>query len=50
VGLGAFGAKANVLHSCGFVLWVAALLILPKRWLVFSFVLLFNFCSVAGLG
>jgi len=28
----AVGAKANVLQSIGFVYWVAALLILPKRW------------------
>jgi hypothetical protein len=28
----AVGAKANVLQSVGFVWWVVALLILPKRW------------------
>jgi len=44
------GAKSNVLQSVGFVLWVAALLILPKRWLLYSFVHLFNLCTVAGLG
>jgi len=31
------GAKANVLQSVGFVRWVAALLILLKRWLFFNF-------------
>jgi hypothetical protein len=32
------GAKANVLQSVGFVWWVAALLILLKRWhIVFHF-------------
>jgi len=36
----AVGAKANVLQRVGFVRWVAALLILPKRWLVWSFVCL----------
>jgi hypothetical protein len=34
----AVGAKANVLQSVGFVQWVAALLILQKRWhFVFHF-------------
>jgi len=28
----AVGTKANVLHSVGFVRWVAALFILSKRW------------------
>jgi len=46
----AVGAKTNVLQSVGFVQWVAALLILPKRWLVSSFVCLLNFSTVAGLG
>jgi hypothetical protein len=32
---GAVGAKANVLQGVGFVRLVAALLILPKRWLFF---------------
>jgi hypothetical protein len=32
--VGAVGTKANVLQSFSFVRWVAALLILPKRWLV----------------
>jgi hypothetical protein len=39
-------AKANVLQSVGFVRGIAALLILPKRWLVLSFVFLFNVCTV----
>jgi len=33
----AVGAKANVLQSVGFERWIAALLILPKRWLFFHF-------------
>lgn len=44
------GAKANVLQSVCFVRWGAAFLILPKHWLVWSYVRLFNFCTVAGLG
>jgi len=48
--VGAVGAKANVLQSVGFVRLVAALLILPKRWLVWSFVRLLILCTVAGLG
>jgi len=36
--IGAVGAKANVLQSIGFVRWDAALLIVPKHWLVWSFV------------
>jgi len=35
-------AKANVLQSVGFVRLIAALLILSKRWVVWSFVCLFN--------
>jgi len=38
----AVGAKANVLQSVGFVRWVATLLILPKRWVVYSFACLLN--------
>jgi hypothetical protein len=32
-------AKANVLQQCRLVGWVAALLILLKLWLVYSFIL-----------
>jgi hypothetical protein len=39
----AVGTKSNVLQSVGFVRWVAALLILPKRWFVCSFVPLLNY-------
>ena len=43
----AVGAKANVLQSVGFVRWIAALLILPKRWHFFpSYFCLLNVCTV----
>ena len=39
-------AKANVLQLCRLVGGIAALLVLLKRWLVCSFVCLFNVCTV----
>ena len=44
----AVGAKTNVLQSVGFVFWVAALLLLPKRWL-FVFHFLFVYCRSCRL-
>jgi hypothetical protein len=38
------GAKANVLQSVGFVWWVAALLILLKRW---HFVFHYSVCLLS---
>jgi len=46
----AVGAKANVVQCVGLVRLVAPLLILPKRWLVCSFVRPLFFSTVVRLG
>jgi len=50
VGLGALGAKANVLQSVGLVRLVAALLIFAEALVCLFIRSSVQFCTVAGLG